>query len=351
MAGIDPYDILGLERAVNDTAARTSALWLSFLSFVTYLAITVGAVTHRMLFLANDIKLPLFSAELPLEGFFIIAPVLLLIFHFYLLLQFVALSRRIATYDEALQHFGLDPAGQVPLRRRLDSFVFVQLLAGAPDERKGIMAFTSRLMIILTVVIAPVSVLVLVQLTFLPYHHEAVTWFHRLAILVDLAIVWIVWPLILRRSGPSRTKRFWRYAGWRHLTYWRFAPVVVCSALVVAFSMMIATYPGEGTDGNGLARVLDRWVTFNIAGERSPLSVALFRGPVNMITGKPRSLLSNVLVVANDKFVDDEKIDNMERTIVLRGLDLRGAVLVNSDLRKADLQERILLKRISTSRE
>ena len=336
MKSIEPYDISGLERAVNDTAVRTSGLWLSFLSFVTYLAITVGTVTHRMLFLANDIKLPLLNAELPLEGFFLIAPALLLIFHFYLLLQFVALDRRIVAYNEALRRANLDSDNQVPLRRRLDSFVLVQLLAGPPDERKGVFALTSRLMIVITVVIAPVLVLVLTQLTFLPYHYEVVTWCHRLAILVDLAIVWIVWPLIFRHSGPSLTRDRWRLADRHYLSYWRYAIVVVCSVFIVAFSMLIATYPGEGTDGNWLARTLDRWVTFNIAGGRKPLSVALFRGPINMVTGKPRSLLSNVLVVANDKFVDDDKIDKVERTIVLRGRDLRGAVLVNSDLRKAD---------------
>jgi uncharacterized protein YjbI with pentapeptide repeats len=340
--GIEPYEISGLERAVNDTAARTSGLWLSFLSFITYLAITVGTVTHRMLFLANDIKLPLLNAELPLEGFFLIAPVLLLIFHFYLLLQFVALDRRITTYNKAVQYTGLDLGNQVPLRRRLDPFVLVQLLAGAPDERTGIMALTSRLMIVITVVIAPLSVLVLTQLTFLPYHHEAVTWCHRLAILVDLAIVWIVWPLIFRKHRSSHARGRWRFAKWRHvvewrlLSHWRYALVLACSAIMIAFSTLVATYPGETADANWLSQTLDQWVTFSIAGERKPLSIALFGGPVNVVLGKPRSLFSNVIVVVNDKFVDDDKLDKLERTIVLRGRDLRGAVLFNSDLRKAD---------------
>src|SRR5262245_43903352 len=41
-------------------------------------------------------------------------------------------------------------------------------------------------------------------------------------------------------------------------------------------------------------------------------------------------------------FVEDEKLDNVDRTVSLRGRDLRGAVLVRTDLRKADFTGAIM---------
>ena len=56
------------------------------------LAIAFGSVTHRDLFLETPIKLPLLNVDLPLVGFFAVAPTVLLIFHFYVFLQLAGLA-------------------------------------------------------------------------------------------------------------------------------------------------------------------------------------------------------------------------------------------------------------------
>ena len=51
----------GLEasrKAVNEVAGRIRGLWLSFILLITYLIITVGAVTHKDLLFENPVKLP-----------------------------------------------------------------------------------------------------------------------------------------------------------------------------------------------------------------------------------------------------------------------------------------------------
>ena len=60
----------GLQSAVNDSSSRTAALWLSFLTFMAYLTMTVGAVTHEALLKQTPIKLPVLNVDLPLVGFF-----------------------------------------------------------------------------------------------------------------------------------------------------------------------------------------------------------------------------------------------------------------------------------------
>src|SRR5665213_3874942 len=82
-------DLASLQGAVNDAWSRAAALWLSFLTFMAYLTMTVGAVTHEALLRQTGIQLPVLNVQLPLVGFFWIAPLFFLLFHFYLFLQLV----------------------------------------------------------------------------------------------------------------------------------------------------------------------------------------------------------------------------------------------------------------------
>src|SRR5262249_1834504 len=98
-----PRDVSSLERAVNDASSRASVLWLSFVTFALYLGIAAGSVTHRMLFLETPVKLPVLNVELALVSFFVVAPVLFLIFHFYLFVQLRILAQKIDAYDDSLR--------------------------------------------------------------------------------------------------------------------------------------------------------------------------------------------------------------------------------------------------------
>ena len=44
----------------------------------------------------------------------------------------------------------------------------------------------------LTLILLPIVILLYFQVQFLPYHKEAVTWLHRVAILVDLSLLVLV---------------------------------------------------------------------------------------------------------------------------------------------------------------
>lgn len=58
---IDPFDIEALEKAVNNSAVRVSTIWVTYLIFGLYLAVAVGNVTQRQLFIAESIKLPVLN--------------------------------------------------------------------------------------------------------------------------------------------------------------------------------------------------------------------------------------------------------------------------------------------------
>ncbi len=58
-------------------------------------------------------------------------------------------------------------------------------------------------------VVGPVSLLLLLQLQFLPYHDKSITWWHRAALLVDLGFVWWLWRKVLdgreTEAEPARS--------------------------------------------------------------------------------------------------------------------------------------------------
>src|SRR4051812_32333626 len=169
-ARIDPYDVSALERSVNDSAGRVSGIWLSFVAFAAYLAAAASMISHRQIFLEEPIKLPTINIDLPLVASAILLPLLFVIYHVFVLLQVVLLARTADAYNQALHHAIEDSEGRTFVRQRLANTLFAQLFAGSPREREGVLGWLLRLMAWITLAIAPVLVLILFEIKFLPYH-------------------------------------------------------------------------------------------------------------------------------------------------------------------------------------
>src|SRR5271165_3092141 len=107
-------------KSLNDASAKCSALWTTFVTLELYLAITFGSITHRALLLEEPVTLPLLNALLPLTGFFFVAPMLLVIFHFYILLQLKGLSLNVMNLEHKLSKLELEE--EQSARQRLDGF-------------------------------------------------------------------------------------------------------------------------------------------------------------------------------------------------------------------------------------
>jgi hypothetical protein len=99
---LDASDPDALQASLNDSAARVSTIWVSYLLFALYLVIATGTATPRQLLLQEPLKLPVLNIDLPLYWFFVLAPLLFVLLHFYVLLQVLLLSRTAAAYNETL---------------------------------------------------------------------------------------------------------------------------------------------------------------------------------------------------------------------------------------------------------
>jgi hypothetical protein len=307
---IDAEDVGELQKALNEASGKASVLWVTFITFELYLAIAFASVTHRALFIEETIKLPVLNVDLPLVGFFIVAPTVLVIFHFYVFLQLLALAQKASDYNELLTNKSLNDNKLV--QQRLDCFLVLQFLVGPPKQRKGWIGLCLRLIAWITLVGAPILILLQAQITFLPYHQEPVLWLQRLCILIDPLVIWFCWNPVRSVDDPiiKRVPAWvWNVIGG------------IATAVVVYFSICIATFTDEHVDG---------FLTWR------QLQTLLFSGSVEEVTGRPRSLFSNRLILTDQSFVDPEKLDKIGISRSFRGRDLRGIVLTRSDLRKAD---------------
>src|SRR5215469_7856221 len=93
-----PEPIPDLLKAVNEASGKAFALWITFLTVGTYLAIAIGTTTHLQLLLAGPVKLPLLGVDMPLFAFYGFAPP-----HLYVLMQLYLLSWLLRLFDDKLR--------------------------------------------------------------------------------------------------------------------------------------------------------------------------------------------------------------------------------------------------------
>jgi uncharacterized protein YjbI with pentapeptide repeats len=185
----DTKTLDALLASLNASAERFQTLWFSFLGLTLYLAIAALATTHRDLLLNNPQTLPILNIKVELLPFYIIAPLLYLVFHFYLLMMLALLARTAAEFDKQLRTTLPGRPEQERYRAQVGNALFLQLLVGMKGERTGINALLMGLIALITIVLAPLATLVLMQMMFLPYHHLRITWWHRAVVVTDLVVI------------------------------------------------------------------------------------------------------------------------------------------------------------------
>jgi hypothetical protein len=234
---------------------------VSYLFVLFYLAVAAGAVTHTDLFFENPVKLPFLNIELPLLAFFFLSPILFLIVHAYTLVHLVMLTDKAKRFHQVLNvqipiEKGLTrderarrAAIRAGLRRQLPSNIFVQFLAGPRDIRESAFGGFLQLIAWITLGFAPLLLLLLLQIQFLPFHNSFITWTHRAALLADLVLLWWLWRKVLSgRWGYTRRPRgLWAWSG----------VGLALSLGTILFSWGAATFPGEWQE-----RLLPEWRLF-----------------------------------------------------------------------------------------
>jgi len=325
---VNPYSLLA---AVNESSNTAHGAWLIFLGLMTYLMVAVAGVTHADLLRETPVSLPILQVSIQLSQFFQFAPVILVLLHLGLVSQLSLLAKKTLEFDHALRLLEATDRRTHPLRLELDNFFFVQAIAG--PERSTIMSGFLHGMSWLTLVVLPVVLILYIQAVFLPYHDVAITWSHRVALLVDILMLALI-GVFLMRAETSFPRAFARTTTAHPI---RFTLTVGVLGLITLFSLFVATIPGEaidrmgreaaglrGDDGEGPRDSRIRGGTW----------LGFLGGHAD---GRLLGLFSRNLVVTDTDLVADKDVTEGEPTLKLRGRDLRFARLDRSDLHQADL--------------
>jgi uncharacterized protein YjbI with pentapeptide repeats len=309
-------DLDRAQGAVVDAAAVSGGLWLSYLFVLFYFLVAAASVTHRDLFLENPVRLPFLAIDLPLRAFFWLGPILFLIVHTYVLVHFVLLAQKIRFLDAALHEFVASPEKRGSIRRQLPSNTFVQVLAGPREVRNGFLGILLWLIAVISLAIGPVILLLFFLLQALPYHDTWVVWWQRANLILDLVLLWVLWPSIFPASSISKFRRRLR-TGF----------IAASNGIAISFALMIATFPGE---------------LFYQIGSQVPLRPILITSNYEPDTLRPsapwadRLLLPGIDVIDHVRFDEERKIAESRETLSFRGRHLEGAVLFDAVLKRVN---------------
>ncbi|WP_133511813.1 pentapeptide repeat-containing protein [Candidatus Thiosymbion oneisti] len=203
-----------LRTAADEAARHVRTLYFIFLLFALYVAITIFLTTDEQLLLERShVQLPVFDVELPLTGFYVVVPVLVLIFHAHLLSQFFLLSRKLFNLDRALRR-SLPPELEATHRELPFPLIFSYVIVGR--HHPVLIRWAFKTAVIFTILLIPIVLLMITQYRFLSYHSEQITFGHQLAVTSDLLLLWFFWPRLFSRSG-----RWWPWSrSWRMWAFW-----------------------------------------------------------------------------------------------------------------------------------
>lgn len=323
---VNPYSLL---EAVNHSSDTSHTSWLIFLAVMAYLVIAVAGVTHKDLLLETPVSLPILQVNIQLAQFFQFAPIVLVLMHLGVVSQLALLARETLEFDYAIRLLEATDKRTHPLRLELNNFFFVQAIAG--PYRSRVMSGFLHGMSWLTLVVLPVVLLIYIQVVFLPYHDTAITWTHRIALLVDIAML-ISIGIFLMRAETSFMQAFLRTTSAHPIS---FIATVFVLFFVWVTSFFFATIPGEYLD-----RTTQRVLGLNNEDETgaTPRYMSGFALPF-LSFGSEGSLLGifkRNLVVVDTDLVSDKDLTPGEPSLSLRNRDLRYAKLDRSDLHQAD---------------
>jgi uncharacterized protein YjbI with pentapeptide repeats len=329
-----------LSAAVEAASSEARTAYGGFTAFALYFAVTVGATTHEELLLGSQVTMPALGVGLPIVGFYTLVPALFVLFHALLLIQLDILAAR----GRQLRTAGMAPAGWYG-----PPFVLSQHVLGGI---KGLLRPLVHAAIAVSLILLPLGLLLFVQVRFLPYHSDAVTLWHRLLIVLDLGLVWLLWPRILRASAenPRATDGRRRPAARMLRLVDRRWALFALTLAILLFSNVYATVPPHVATAAAAQDGSDASVPSVIA---SRLHHVLIEVPTDFLFEAPSTLLNmrRNLRISNAELIGrappesavvelgtEQAWQEHALGIDLRGRDLRYADLSSSDLRKADLR-------------
>ncbi len=364
----DLKDLLG---ALKENAETVRTTYVAFLATAVYIWLTAESVTHEQLLNPeNRISLPVIGVTLPVQGFFLVAPVLLFLFHIYFLLHVSHFAGQLA---HAVKKFKADGDDWKTL---VHSSMFPTAFL-APETADRMSLFLMNAVVYLSFFFSAPLILLRAQWQFLPYHDQFITLVHQCLVTLSIilssacffrihwlkfryepvSIPWSRWILLMTWHWLTERLKF-KSLEWVKRTAITFAYLAVFSIayLSAVLSLTVLKVPETNEEMFELYNLPVAWVRLEIETIRAVKTNSRAPSEVNITDDRGRYLISEFvtrnlelpekkLTVAPSDTLKAAYKDNPKdllshyKGLDLQGRDLRFGEFGNSDLTKADLRK------------
>ena len=340
-----------LRGAVDAAVQQLRAATFTLVSGAIYLFLTGLGTGDRDLLVGRVVILPLFNANVGLLSFYKLAPVALLILHFTVLTLCYLVAERLRRLQDELDSKGVAPTEREFVLGLLYPYPLVERLAKLPPV--PIIGVFLSLSVYVPLIIVPVCTLFWLQLRFLPYQQIWITPWHSFLLLVDIGMIWLMWPQAGRISSALRAtvaavKRKNAPAPEESTNPWTVAGVVATAFTLgssLALSLVLVVFSGLGW--------MPPFATLDLRGEIISAG-GQSQAPADFMVLSATDLQARLVMLRQYRnqtpedlsFVADVQRARSSgahlparrlRKALLSGASLIGADLTGADLRGADL--------------
>jgi uncharacterized protein YjbI with pentapeptide repeats len=178
--------------AINDVAQTARTLFTALLATAVGMASTVLATTDLALLHESFELSSALGIKISVVHVYAFAPPVFLFLHVNGLLQLHLLRLRLRALNDELIRGKATADERTAWYRLLHGFVFVQMFSreGATRSSQVLM----RMMAWLTLVFVPLALLLAMQVSFLRYQSDAISFTHKLWLMIDVGILgWFLW--------------------------------------------------------------------------------------------------------------------------------------------------------------
>jgi len=308
----DPFDFGAAEDALNEAIKRANAAWLALMATMAYFLVATIKITHKDLFLERQVKLPLLNVDMPLVFFGVIAPIFVLLFHFFALLTARGLREKVSFWNETIMQAAELRKDRARLRERLDISILAQAY-GRPASRYRL--FISIVAEISTELM-PLILYIVMQAVFLPYQNVWISDIQRLILIFGCFMVFFILP------------QRWVSAGF-------------FAVIFIAASLFVLVFP----DAPRSKLFPSDFVYESVPPLRAFVQEKI-EGKPDLVHRVPTTIFSNRLVLPEQNLVSEMSVNGAATNLrgrrlasaFLDGVDLHGVDFTGADLRRVSMQ-------------
>ena len=207
-----------LADSINDTARMARGTLSLVLLAALYLGLTLLSSTDENLLRNGKVLLPQVGVGVSVVQSYFFAPLIFFYLHGHALLMLTVLARKVRTFESALSdEFTTQDAKKKECRDWLSAFTFVQTFR----QDTGVW-HVSKAFAWLSINAIPLLLLFVIDVSFVRYQHEGITWFHHTVFVLDLLFLVYFnlsvfggnWRVMFAGNREKKPRRIWILANW-----------------------------------------------------------------------------------------------------------------------------------------